>query len=234
MSTRSFVSAATEGRYDLYGPIHKGLRRAHGLMLTRLGAADFCDQRNAEALLADLRTHLMLAEVHLVDEERHMHAALDARAPGAPDRLEEQHAGHRASFMMLEEAIRAVESATGPAATVTAGRNLYLAFSRFVAEDLEHMAEEECETWPLLCSLFTDAELHGIEMAIVGSLDPAVNMAFLRHIVPAANHGERAGMLTGMKAAMPAAVYAGVVADAVIPDLDAGERGRLADLELLA
>lgn len=231
MVTTSLVMATTQGRYDLYGPIHKGLRRAHGLMLARLGSADY---EEVNDLLADLRAHLALAEIHLADEEAFIHEALRAHAPSGTDRLEEQHADHRASFAMIEVAIRAVEGAPSAAEAAASGRQLYLSFSRFVAEDLEHMAVEECETWPLLCTLFTDAELQQLEMAIVSNLDPATNMAFLRHIMPATNHGERAAMLGGMKAGMPPHIYAAVIEQAVLPDLGARARDRLATAGLLA
>lgn len=232
MITATLAPATTQGRYDLYGPIHKGMRRAHGIMLARLGAADYAD--GVGDLLADLRAHLALAEIHLMDEETFIHEALRVRAPAGPDRLEEQHADHRASFAMIEVAIRAVEGAPSAAEAIASGRQLYLSFSRFVAEDLEHMAEEECETWPLLCSLFTDAELQQLEMAIVGNLDPATNLAFLRQVIPATNHDERAAMLGGMKAGMPPEAYAAVVEQAVLPGLDLRARAQLAATGLLA
>ena len=82
MPTSDFISAAESGRWDIYGPIHKGLRLAHGELLRRMGRADF-DAGVEAGLLADLRTHLELASKHLAHEEGVIHPALEARTPGA-------------------------------------------------------------------------------------------------------------------------------------------------------
>ena len=33
------TAAVTFGRWDIYGPVHKGIRLGHGALLTRLGSA---------------------------------------------------------------------------------------------------------------------------------------------------------------------------------------------------
>lgn len=75
----------TSGRWDLYGPIHKGLRFAHAEMLTRLGRADFAAP---DATLEALRFHLNLCRKHLAHEERHIHPALEARLTGGAREIE--------------------------------------------------------------------------------------------------------------------------------------------------
>ncbi|WP_224365649.1 hemerythrin domain-containing protein [Hyalangium versicolor] len=223
-------TGATTGRFDLYGPAHKGLRHANAEMLGRLGRADFSIDQGA--LLADLRQHLAMNNLHLIDEDKYIHPAIEARAPGASATLARQHAEHRASFAMLEEAIRAVERAQDGRA-VAAGRSLYLAFSGFVAEDLQHMLEEEEQTWPLLCTLFTDDELMAIEQSIASSLDPDALMYFLGHLAPAMNPAERATLLGGVKTAVPPDVYAAIMENAVRPVLNPADIRQLAQLGLL-
>lgn len=211
-------------RHDIYGPIHKGLRRAHAELMGRLGWADYAVDQSA--LLADLREHLRLGAKHLAHEEAHIHTALEARAPQGAARLDAQHAHHRMRFLEVEHHIRGVEAGGGPAA----GRALYLEFGQLVAEDLAHMHEEETITWPRLCALFSDHELIEMEMTIVGSLSPEDTIAFMRMMIPAMNPAERAGLLGGMKAGAPPEAFAAVFEHAVRATLGAND---IEDLERL-
>jgi len=218
------TAPAPAPRHDIYGPIHKGLRRAHAELMGRLGWADW--RADQAPLLADLREHLRLGAKHLAHEEAHIHPALDARAPQAAARLDHQHGHHRARFAEVEHRLRVVEAGGGP----EAGRALYLEFAQLVSEDLAHMHEEETTTWPRLCALFTDEELIGMEMAIISSLTPEDTIAFMRIMIPAMNRDERAGMLGGMKAGAPPEAFAAVFEHAVRATLGAND---LEDLERL-
>ena len=214
----------TSGRWDLYGPIHKGLRFAHAEMLKGLGRADFA---TPDATMEALRFHLNLCAKHLAHEERHIHPALEARVSGGTGEIERQHAEHREDFERLERAMAAVERAPREARAI-AGRQLYLTFSSFVAADFLHMQEEETVFYPQLCALFSDAELMAMEMEIVHSLTPEENIAYLRLMVPAMNGAERRALLTGIKKAAPPAVFQAIVTEAVRPTLSAEDFAALA------
>lgn len=223
----NLLASVAAGRWDLYGLVHKGLRLGHVDLMTRLGQADFDGDQTQ--LLAQLRGHLVLAASHLQHEEQFIHTALEARAPGACRTLEAQHRHHHDRFATLEAAIVGLEQAE-PAARRGRGRALYLDFTAFVAEDLEHMRQEETETWPLLCERFTDEELAGVEMQIIGSLSPEENIGFMRMMLPAISRPERSALLAGMKSGAPPEAYAAVIDLAARPTLAAAD---LADLERL-
>lgn len=230
MFSKDFQTSAAAGRWDLYGPVHKGLRRAHSQMIARLGQGDYAG--DSHQLLADLRAHLAIAEKHLNHEEAFVHTAL-ASAPGWLLVLNEQHEKHRSRLAELGAMIEALKAA-GPGERETLGRMLYLTFSAFVAEDLEHMGHEETEIWPLLCALFTDEQLADIEMRIIATLTPEDNIATMRMILPALNPSERAGLLRGMKASSPPQVYAAVIALAAQPTLPAVDFAELQRMGLAA
>lgn len=210
----------TLGRWDLYGPVHKGLRHSHMEMLQRLGRADFT--RDVPALLADLGERLRLAALHLEDEERFIHSAIEARAPGGAAAVEGQHRDHHAHLSDLRAAMDRLKSAA-PETAAYLGRELYLLYSRFVADDLAHMAHEEEVVWPQLCALFSDAELMDIEMQIVGSFPPEDMIAFMKIMLPALNRNELAGLLGGIKHNAPPEVHAAIIAAAARPSLPADD-----------
>lgn len=215
------ASADTYGRHDTYKYIHKALRMAQCDMLGRLGRADF-NGETGMALLADLRALLALGAAHLHHEETHIHVHLEAREATSTQRLENQHAAHRDSFVRLEGLIRQVEIATA-AQKAEAGHRLYLAFTMFVAHDFEHMHEEETANNERLWRLFSDGEIIAMERAIVASLPPEKAAANLRLMIPALTRDERVTFLGAMKPAMPPEVFAAIIHNVARPALAAND-----------
>lgn len=210
------------GRWDIYGCIHKGLRKAQLEMLLRVGSADFSDRDAVAAILSDMRLIMVLAASHLKHENDHIHRAMKSKMPNSAGRLEEQHDSHERDFAELEELLAAIEDADD-ASRRALGRRLYLGFSAFIAHDLEHMHEEETVANPLLQSLFTDKELEEIEMGIIATLTPEKAIAYMRLMIPASNADERANLLGGMKASAPPEAFKAVIELAARPTLSASD-----------
>lgn len=217
----SFVQAKPAATHDFYGPIHKALRLSLSDLLVRLGRADLRDT----SLLADLRRQLHLSARHLAHEDHEIHPALEARCPGASERLVRAHDEHRGAFVELEALIAQAEQPDAPAA---AWRRLYLRFSEFVADDLAHMAEEELVVLPVLQSLFTDAELVGIEARVMQQVAPEDLVAYLRIMITAGSRADRLSLLGALSQAAPREVFESLVETAVKPRLTAED---WADLE---
>jgi len=231
MIDAKFLSFVAQRRWDLYGPIHKGLRLAHAQLIVRLGAADpLADQR---LLLGDLLSHLDVASGHLDHEDSFIHPALESIAPGETHDLVEHHRSHRDDLdrlRTLAEGLQTAPRETRPAAW----RELYLTFCAFVAADLRHMADEETLVWPLLCARFSDEELADLEMRIVGSLSPGETIAVMRIMLPALAPEERIGLLSGMKAHAPPEAYQAVITQAAKPTLASADFAQLERLGLAA
>lgn len=209
----SFLPIKPTAVHDLYGPVHKGLRLALSRLVIRLGAIDASDRGTVATLMADLRAQMNLSSAHLDHEEREIHAALEARAPGAAADLYADHNHHRTSFVRIEMAIGAVEAAE---AGKRAGplHRLYLAYTRFVADDFAHMAVEEEEILPVLQDLFTDEELMAIEGRIKAGLTPDRVIAYAQLMLPAASPAERLAMM--------ARARDGMIRDGAQPEAFAG------------
>lgn len=231
MIDAKFLSSVAQRRWDIYGPIHKGLRLAHAGLIVRLGEADpVADQK---VLLDDLLAHLNIAAGHLDHEDSFIHPALDAAAAGATDDLVEHHLSHRHDLELLLALIAGLR--TAPGETRLAGwRELYLSFCAFVAADLEHMAHEETVIWPKLCAHFSDEQLAELEMRIVGSLSPDETIAVMRIMLPAMAPQERIGLLAGMKADAPPEAYQAVITLAAKPALKDSDFAALQRLGLAA
>ena len=214
------------GRHDLYGLIHKALRMVECQMLVRLGQFDFV-HGNVSGLVEDVRELLALGASHIAHEEAHIHTALEAKAPGGTMVLEGQHVGHHAQFAALEALLAELEMAEAHKRAAI-GRRLYLAYSRFIAEDFEHMLEEETVAAPLLWSLFDDDGIRGIEHNIVSAIPPEKKIMVMRLMIPAANRDERFNLLAGMKLNAPKEAFSAVLEMAARPTLIPDD---MADLE---
>lgn len=180
--------------HDLYGAIHKGLRYAHARLLTRLGAVAPDNGAAVAELLADLRAHLGARACQIDFERREILVPLETRAPGAVTELAEGHARRLAHLPVLEALTAEVEMAR-PRQRDAALHRLYLAFSRFVADDLRQMAEEEEEFSPVLQALFTDAELVAMEARMRGALSDEELTDLARSVLPAARPAERLALV---------------------------------------
>ena len=222
-------TTVTLNRKDIYGPVHKGLRHAHALLISRIGATDFAG--DISALAVALRRHLALAATHLADEETFLHTALEQRAPGATARLDQQHGRHREHLAALETTLEQIE---GGESTPAAGKRLYDQFVAFVADDLDHMAEEETVCFPLLCRHFSDEELAEIEREIVQSLSPEMASGFAEIMLVAGNVHERAALLDKLRAGMPTPAYDQLFRSVVLPVSSSADIERFQALGLAA
>ncbi len=197
----------TTSRYDLYGPVHKGLRLAMADLLVLIGRTDFLDHPAADHAVAAVRAHLRLSRAHLHHEETHIHAALEARRPGATASLDEDHDHHRDAFADLEGRLADVVAAPG----ATSGNALYRALARFAAEDFAHMDREEGEITALLHAAFNDGELRAIEERIVASIDPELSMDIMALMLRAATEREQRAQLRAAQASAPPPVFAAIL-----------------------
>ena len=217
-----------KGSFDVFGPVHKGLRMAHANLMIRLGMVELEDDAVLASLLAHLREHLRLCQEYQGYEETVIHAALAPYAPGAVEELNAAHEAHRAILPEVEARARELEMAE-PSARRAAARALYLAFSRFVAANLAHMAEDEEETLPLLQALFDDDDLKALKNQIVAGMTPFLAAAMLRMMTPAVRRQERLAMLRDFRVGAPADLFDHLMQEVVRPSLAQREWRRLND-----
>lgn len=152
---------AAPPRLDVFGPIHRALRRALAALLADMSSTSFDDASEASRIVQQLGGVVDLCEEHRMHE--------DALVPVVAQRVQREtlacvSAAHAAQPRYVAE-LRAL-GATLVGATdghrALAGKTLYLHYTTFVAELLRHMAEEEQVVQPLLERFFTDEELSSL------------------------------------------------------------------------
>lgn len=216
----------TLSRFDIYAPVHKGLRAFMAHALVRAGRLDPFDPAETAEVTRELTELLDFCLGHAEHEDSVVHAALEARSPGVTLAIAADHERYDAEIAQLRELLRRVPG------DAQAAHALYLALSTFVAHNLAHMHEEETRHNEALWATHTDAEIHALHGRILASLTPEQSRVGLRWMLPHVSAGERAGMLAHMRAGAPAEVFDGVV-DMLRPLLGSRDRLKL-DMALAA
>ena len=212
-------------RMDMYASIHKALRAFMADTLLGLGRMDVDDDLEFAQTCDRVMQLLALCRSHLQHENQFIHAAMEAREPGASARVEAEHAGHEEAIAALAAGVSQLLSCAR-AARPAAAHAVYRQLSLFIAHNFEHMNEEETAHNAVLWAHYTDAELVGIHDALVASIPPHEMLQFARWMVPFMSPAEGTAMLSGMQQNAPAAALAAVLAQ-VQPHLTPGEWTKL-------
>lgn len=225
-AAHSATAPCAAPRVDLYTPIHKALRSFMADTLVRLGRLDTDDTAEMDATLGQLDDLLALCAGHVVHENEFVHPAIEARAPGAAQRVGDEHVEHLETLAALGADSRALRNAPAERRAPLALR-LYRHFALFMAENIQHMHHEETAHNAALWAAYRDDELHALHNALVASIPGDEMMRILGWMVPALCPAERAGLLADLRAQMPPPAFAAVL-DAVQPRLDAAGWRKLA------
>lgn len=193
-------------RFDLHTPAHKGLRRA---LMNAVAAAGNLDAADADALAAyraEYARVIAYVRIHTRIEDETLHPTLHERRPGACDLANAEHVRHAATLEELDAQVAALGDGAAEAAP---GRALahYETLTAFMTEMYSHLEWEEGNVRPALWDAFSDDELRALQGRIIGGLAPEEFRLLIGIMLPAMNHGERAGMFGGLKAKAPEATF---------------------------
>jgi len=216
----------TPARHDFYAGIHKALRHFMLDTLLRVGSLEVRDEDELDAVLGHLETLLALCGRHLEHENTFVHPALEARSPGASERIAGEHVEHQEAIDALREDARQLRAASGAQRDALAMR-LYRHLSLFVADNFQHMHYEETAHNATLWACYSDAELEALHGRLLASLPPQEVFLVVRWMLPALSPRERAGMLAGMRERAPEAAFRALL-EHVRPHLDDTAWARLA------
>jgi hypothetical protein len=209
MSAATTQTAAP--RFDIYGPIHKALRAFMGDTLVSVGRMDTNDEREVSVVLEQARSLLELLTLHVEDENRFVHRAMEERRGGSATRTAHDHVEHELALAELGRLLDAVQGSTG-AERAAATSRLYRRLALFVAENLEHMNVEERDNAEALWAEYSDQELMELEASIQASVPPRLMAVATGWMMKALSHTERVGLLQGVCQSAPAEAFEGVLA----------------------
>lgn len=197
-------------RMNMYAGIHKALRACMADTLLGLGRMDVDDDLEFVQTGDRVMQLLDLCLSHLRHENQFIHAAMEAREPGACHGVQAEHAEHEQAISALAGGVahllgcaRATRSA--------AAHTLYRQLALFIAHNFAHMNVEEAEHNRVLWAHYTDEELVRIHDALVASIPAQEMMAVARWMVPFMSPAERTAMLSDMQQNAPAPAFSAML-----------------------
>jgi hypothetical protein len=193
----------------IYDVPHKGLRNGLSQMSLLAGRTDYSNPAEV-ARLHQLGTRLFsILSIHAEDENNVTLAHLATRCPGSTQHDLDDHETIHRDQRNLEEQLDVIQAGAGQGKDMTeAGAEFYLAFTEFHGEYLEHTAEEERVTQPLLWQYFSDEELAAHRGEIMAKNPPQTLLIWFEFVIPAQSHAERVGLLAGFKRMAAPAFFA--------------------------
>jgi hypothetical protein len=195
-------------RMKTYDVPHKGLRNALSQMSLLAGKTNFEDAKEVEILYQLGADVFKILAIHAADENQVTLAELEKRCPGCSQHDMDDHKKIHIAQDKLEKLLSAIYADSKSGKDVRgSGAAFYLGWSEFHGMYLEHTAEEERITQPLLWQHFTDDELASHRGKIMAKNQPETLLIWFRFVIPAQSHSERVGLLSGFKKMAPAAFF---------------------------
>lgn len=212
-------------RVQPYRFIHKALRMLMFRTLQQAATFDAADITERASLVGAVEELLKVCSEHLGHENSFFHAALRERAPRAVLAFDDDHLGHEASIAALRTQLARV--AAGGAAVRGEAYALYLGLTRFVGENLEHMADEETRLTHAFWQHFSDAEIEAIEQRLMATFSPEKSAYYARWMARGLDDVELAALAAGARAGLPPEAFAGVL-ELLMAELPPLRRAKLA------
>jgi hypothetical protein len=201
---------------------HKALRNVISKFSFQLGSATVSDPVQLESLKETANEMFTMLHEHVHTENTHTLYHLETRAPGSGDHDRADHERLEIIQDELQSRITNLKGDENPDDLHV----LYLDFSRFHSQYLEHIYEEESVTEMLLQKHFTDEELLQHRMSIMQSITFPVMLLWMKYAVPAQREEQNTIMLTGFKANAPAQAFEQVMT-AIRSEMESSAYARL-------
>ena len=212
-------------RLQPYRFIHKALRMLMFRTLQQAATLDAADPTARATLVSAVDELLKVCSEHLGHENSFFHAALRERAPRAVLAFDDDHQGHELSMVALRTQLGRV--AVGGQAVRGEAYALYLTLTRFIGENLEHMADEETRLTHAFWQHFSDAEIQAIEQRLLASFSPEKSAYYARWMARGLDDVELATLATGARETLPPEVFDGVI-ELLMAELPTTRQARLA------
>jgi hemerythrin superfamily protein len=191
----------------MFNQIHKGLRALLYETALDIQHTDFWNVEETEKVIERIQDVVKLFEKHAFSEDSYVFPAIEKYEPSVADAFEQEHVKDHLLGELLSASLISYKNAPIITEKAEAGRQIYSAFVKFMAFNLEHMGKEEEIINPLLWRYYTDEELLAITSKIVSHI-PAGHMEVVsKWMVRGLNNAEIAGWLRSVERTAPEPVF---------------------------
>lgn len=179
---------------------HKYVSFAVSELERLIAKTDFTD----DAAIAHIQNewqHLKeMLEGHAHHEECNFHALLEKKGSTIHHEAHKDHEHQEEILANLQYLLNAIATS---ADRTEAGYQFYLAYRKFVGDNLLHLHEEETKLLPELQKLCTDEELRAIEHPIYELMTAEEMVEMVQVLFPHMNFSDKYAFLTDIRLAQP-------------------------------
>lgn len=199
-------------RFDLYAPVHKGIRLALSGLCYQAGSIDSSDDEGVKSFIEEFGKVAIILEAHSRDEDANINESYEKFAPETLLQLEEEHGALEQKLEQLNELVNQLQlKKQDPREYQKIWYQISKDLNRFTADYLTHLQSEEGPGMKALWDNLTDDQLKVISINIRSSIPPQTMAIFMHYMIPAISHEERLEMFSDMKRFAPKEAYAGML-----------------------
>jgi hypothetical protein len=191
-------------RYNVFGNIHKALRRMLFDIQTKIQQTDFSAPEAAE-IIGSLKQILEYYDEHAVHEDKFLISRIVMHEPKLAESLEKDHVIDHKLSQDLAKLVHEFE--TSPETREETGSKIFYAMNEFIAFNLYHMNKEETELLAVLWKHYSDEQIINMEQEILAYIDPGILMEESRWMMRSINNREISEWLHGVRIAAPDDLY---------------------------
>ena len=202
----------TQPRFDVYGPVHKGIRFLMTELMYELGKSDVSNVSELTTLEKKLQYLWDILKVHAEGEEEFIFPLLKREAKTLFTKLKQAHDKfHEQAEIFRNDFRNILGTDTEDAEKLELMSKFTKRYNTFLSEYFSHLQDEELEANPILWKILGDEELIEVLSKISSKPTPELRQYFLPFLLRATNHPERVGILMGMKKDMPKSAFNGIL-----------------------
>lgn len=187
-------------RYKFYRE-HKYVSYALNELEREVAKADFTDPKQVQEINKQFGEVVQMLNGHAEYEDTCLHVLLKKKNSPVYEHAEEDHEHLEETFNNLQEMLTTLLSENEQ--QIELGYKFYLAFRKFVGENLLHLHEEETEILPELQRLYTDEELKMVERETYQKMTAEEMADMMKVLFPHMNPSDKEALLSDMKEAAP-------------------------------
>lgn len=197
-------------RYNMFYQIHKGLKALLYETALQVQHTDFWNIEEAEDAIESINEVIRLFDKHAHTEDTLVFPLMEKYDPAVADAFEQEHIKDHLLGKLLDNAIGSYKEAGVITAKAEAGRQVQLAFSKFMIFNLEHMMKEEELINPILWRHYSDAELQAVTQQILAQVPPDYMVQYSRWMMRGLNNAEISAWLRNVEKTAPEPVFQGL------------------------
>lgn len=189
-------------RYQFYRE-HKYVSSALNDLERLIAKTDFCDAQSVEEVEREFEGLSGMLKGHAQYENERLHTLLKDKNIPAYEHAEEDHALQDQQLQEIEEILRGISLLSSDEKKIEEGYRLYLTYRKFVADNLEHLHEEETKILPELQRLYSDAELQQVEAQTYRAMTSEEIIDMIKVLFPHMNKHDKQAFLSDIRSLEP-------------------------------